>query len=161
VNPLLLFVLHLQLLQSQRRWSSIRRAQCSHLEPPSKSIVTSLTGQLKILPFTFSKWNCRNKDGELTPTETFTGFRALGYNLFMSFVGTFLVHFFFSWWTLDTWIPDPFFTIHIKNIHRCTHGSDSHVYDQFGTFLSDSLIFINVYCRRAKAGIHWNFDDGF
>lgn len=79
-----------------------------------------------------------NHDGLLTPFESFAGLRALGYGYFLSLLGTVLVHFSLSYWTLDSWIPDPFFTIHLKNIHRCTHGSDSHVYDHHGTTLPNA-----------------------
>lgn len=81
----------------------------------------------------------RNKDGLLTPSESWEGFRSLGYGLFMSLLGTFLVHFFLSYPTLDSWWPDPFFTIHLKNIHRCKHGSDSAVYDEKGEMREDRL----------------------
>jgi peroxygenase len=74
----------------------------------------------------------RNKDGVLTPLETFEGFRVLGYGYFLSLLGTFVIHLVFSYMTLDTWIPDPFFTIYIKNIHRAIHGSDTGIYDHDG-----------------------------
>lgn len=81
----------------------------------------------------------RNGDGVLTPWDTWIAFRELGYGLVLSAVGTVLVHFFFSYPTLDTWVPDPFFSIHLKNIHRCIHGSDSGSYNNLGTFTIDFL----------------------
>lgn len=84
----------------------------------------------------------RNNDGILTPWDTFASFRDLGYGLLLSFLGTALVHFFFSYPTLDSWIPDPFFSIHLKNIHRCIHGSDSGSYNNFGTAIMIMLILI-------------------
>lgn len=75
----------------------------------------------------------RNKDGILTPFETFEGFRILGYGYFLSIFGTIAIHLAFSYITLDSWIPDPFFTIYIKNIHRTIHGSDTGIYDNDGS----------------------------
>ncbi|PJF19182.1 hypothetical protein PSACC_01020 [Paramicrosporidium saccamoebae] len=75
----------------------------------------------------------RNGDGLIMPWETYEGFRILGYNLLLSLFGTFLVHFFFSYWTLDTWIPDPFFAIVLRNVDRLKHGSDTEVYEHDGT----------------------------
>lgn len=74
----------------------------------------------------------RNGDNILTPWDTWVAFRELGYGLLLSTLGTFLVHVFFSYPTLDTWVPDPFFSIHLKNIHRCIHGSDSGSYNNLG-----------------------------
>lgn len=84
----------------------------------------------------------RNKDGILTPAESWEGFRAVGYGWFMSALGTFLVHFFLSYPTSDSWWPDPFFTIHLKNIHRCKHGSDTAVYDERGELRADRMQWI-------------------
>jgi peroxygenase len=83
----------------------------------------------------------RNGDGLIMPWESYAGFRVLGYNMLLSLVGTMLVHIFFSYWTLDTWIPDPFFAIVIKNVDRLKHGSDSEVYEHDGTLkpLSDPV----------------------
>lgn len=74
----------------------------------------------------------RDGDGLILPWETFAGMRAIGYGLVAALTGTFLVHFFFSWWTLDSWIPDPFFAIVLRNVHRLKHGSDMQVYGHDG-----------------------------
>lgn len=81
----------------------------------------------------------RNGDGLIMPWETFTSMRILGYNIILAALATALVHFFFSYWTLDSWIPDPFFAIAIKNVHRLKHGSDMAVYDHEGNLVPGSM----------------------
>lgn len=95
----------------------------------------------------------RNKDGLLTPSESWEGFRAVGYGWLMSFLGTFLVHLFLSYPTLDTWWPDPFFTVHLKNIHRCKHGSDTAVYDERGEMRLDRLQWLFSTFSRPTVGV--------
>ena len=51
----------------------------------------------------------------------------------LSTFGTCLIHLFFSYPTLDTWVPDPFFSVYLDKIHRCIHGSDTGTYNNFGT----------------------------
>ena len=91
----------------------------------------------------------RNKDGLLTPWETFEGthqinnylgFRSLGYNIFMCIYVTIVIHVFLGWLTQDSWIPDPFFTVNLKRIDRALHGSDSKVYDQKGELVISQLV---------------------
>lgn len=45
----------------------------------------------------------------------------------------------FSYPTQDTWWPDPFFSILLKNISRCRHGSDTQAYDNQGNFRPERL----------------------
>jgi len=98
----------------------------------------------------------RNGDGILTPWDTFASFRDLGYNLLMSIWGTAIVHLFLSYPTLDTWIPDPFFSIHLNNIHRCIHGSDSGAYNNFG-HLSTAPVdnFMALFDVESKSGLNF------
>jgi peroxygenase len=90
----------------------------------------------------------RNKDGMVTPRETWEGMRALGYGIVMALIGTVLIHLSLSYPTLDTWIPDPFFTIHLHNIHRCRHGSDTGIYDDEGEVRRDRVDYVlSMYTR--------------
>jgi peroxygenase len=77
----------------------------------------------------------RNNDGYITPWETYLGFRAVGFNVLWSAGAMFVINGAFSWSTQNTWLPSPTFTIHLRNIHRAKHGSDSEVYDTEGRFV--------------------------
>lgn len=75
-----------------------------------------------------------NKDGIITPLETYTGFRKLRFNILISLFSVFIIHSGFAYVTCRGWIPDPLFRIRIENIHRGKHGSDSNTYDPEGRF---------------------------
>lgn len=71
-----------------------------------------------------------NGDGWLTMLETYQSFRLLGYNVVSSIAAMFVINFSFSFFTQDSWIPDPYFRVNLKNIHGGKHGSDTGVYDK-------------------------------
>lgn len=99
----------------------------------------------------------KDGDGVIWPSDTFRGFRELGYNLLIQLIGTFLIHFTMSYATLDTRVPDPFFRIYVKNIHHAKHGSDTGTYDQLGRFMPGK--FEEIFSRNdleGKGGITWN-----
>lgn len=87
---------------------------------------------------TFLQRHCVFFDGScqgiVTPLDTFYGFYALGFGFILSVVAIFVIHSAFSYPSSPSWIPDPYFRIHIANIHRNKHGSDSESYDRRGHF---------------------------
>ncbi|XP_077240017.1 putative peroxygenase 5 isoform X1 [Tasmannia lanceolata] len=79
----------------------------------------------------------RNKDGIVSPWETFQGFRAIGCGMALSTFAAFFINLALSPRTLPPgkWFS-PLFPIYINNIHKAKHGSDSGVYDAEGRFVS-------------------------
>lgn len=54
-----------------------------------------------------------------------SGFRRLGFGRLVSFLAVPFIHGSFSYPTNPGWLPDPFFRVWQKNMHRSKHGSDS------------------------------------
>lgn len=80
-------------------------------------------------------------DGVIWPTDTFFGFLALGFGVFLSALAVGIIHGPFSYPTLPVrgnrilnYLPDPFMRIYVANIHRCKHGSDTESYNRRGEF---------------------------
>ncbi|KAL1695801.1 Caleosin related protein-domain-containing protein [Schizophyllum commune] len=81
----------------------------------------------------------RDGDGIIWPQDTFIGFYTLGYGIILSFISLVVIHGNFAYWTQKSWIPDPFLRIHIANIHRDKHGSDTGTYDNDGLYVEDKF----------------------
>ncbi|GAA6018005.1 hypothetical protein JCM11491_000028 [Sporobolomyces phaffii] len=94
----------------------------------------------------------RDNDGVIWPSDTFVGFHNLGYSLIWCILSVFLIHPTFSYFTLSSWIPDPFFRIRVKTIHRARHGSDTGVYDSQGRFVSAKFEEIFEKFDKGKKG---------
>ncbi|EGN93926.1 hypothetical protein SERLA73DRAFT_189054 [Serpula lacrymans var. lacrymans S7.3] len=79
----------------------------------------------------------KDKDGVIWPIDTFFGFRELGFNLLFSILAVIVVHFGLSLPThlAVSYLPDPFFRIYVKPIHKDKHGSDSGAFDTEGRFI--------------------------
>ncbi|KAI0337653.1 Caleosin-domain-containing protein [Trametopsis cervina] len=96
-----------------------------------------------------------NGDGVITPRETFVSFRLLGWNLFLTVVSVIFIHVGFSYVTQppNQWLPDVLFRIHLPQLHRAKHGSDSGTYDHEGRFRPQQFAdFFSKYGRRLRNG---------
>ncbi|CCF32576.1 hypothetical protein CH063_04936 [Colletotrichum higginsianum] len=75
-----------------------------------------------------------DNDGVIYPTDTFWGFRKLGFGIILSLLSVVIIHSNFSYPTLSGYLPDPLFRIYLANIHKDKHGSDTNTYDTEGRF---------------------------
>lgn len=99
----------------------------------------------------------RDNDGVMWPWDTYIGFRRLGFGRILSTIAVPFIHGSFSYPTSPSILPDPFFRIWLKNIHRGKHGSDSEVYDTEGRFVPEKFEEIfSKYDRNNKNGLDWN-----
>lgn len=94
-------------------------------------------------------WDFDN-DGKIYPLDTYRGFYNIGFPPILAFLSVFVIHSAFSWWSQDSWLPDPFFSILTKNIHRTRHGSDSQIYDSEGRFVPQK--FEELFTKYDKTG---------
>ncbi|KAF5356093.1 hypothetical protein D9756_004387 [Leucocoprinus leucothites] len=76
----------------------------------------------------------RDNDGIIWPSDTFIGLREIRFSLFWTIVAVLVIHGGFSYMTWGSWLPDPFFRLKIKRMHRAKHGSDSESYTTTGEF---------------------------
>jgi peroxygenase len=99
----------------------------------------------------------RNKDGFIYPWETVTGLRILGFSLFPAAIFSAIVHSGLSYATVDGWLPSPFFTINVKNIHKGKHGSDSATFDSEGRFVPANFEEIfSKYSKTSPSRLNYN-----
>ncbi|KAK3672791.1 hypothetical protein LTR78_007377 [Recurvomyces mirabilis] len=92
-----------------------------------------------------SYWD-KDADGIIWPSDTWRGVRAWGWNWFLSAIAVFIINFNLSYPTIPgSILPDPFFRIYLKQVHKCKHGSDSQSYDAEGRFVPQN--FENLFAK--------------
>jgi hypothetical protein len=94
----------------------------------------------------------RDSDSIIWPTDTYRGFAALGFMWPLCLLAVFIIHANFSYPTCDSWIPDPFFRLYLKNIHMDKHGSDTNTYDHEGRYVPQK--FEDIFAKHA-GGREW------
>jgi len=98
-------------------------------------------------------WDSDN-DGIIWPLDTYRGCAAWGWSFPLAFLAMAIIHPAMSYPTCKSWIPDPFFRIHVSNVHKIKHGSDSGSYDTEGRFRPQAFedVFAK-YDRGNKGGL--------
>ncbi|KAK9991703.1 hypothetical protein SO802_026688 [Lithocarpus litseifolius] len=87
-------------------------------------------------------------NGIVYPWETYTGnkFHILNTCNYVR-VGLSQMELILQCYIMQGWIPSPFFPIHIYNIHKAKHGSDSGTYDTEGRYVPVNLE--NIFSKYA------------
>ncbi|CAN6198101.1 unnamed protein product [Urochloa humidicola] len=81
----------------------------------------------------------RNKDGIITPLETFQGFVAIGCEIAFSSAAASTVHGALAPFTNPPGALPPYVNIYVKYIHKAIHGSDTGAYDSKGRFVQEKF----------------------
>ncbi|KDR68763.1 hypothetical protein GALMADRAFT_104601 [Galerina marginata CBS 339.88] len=98
-------------------------------------------------------------DGVIWPTDTYKGFRDLKFGIFLSLLSMVVIHGGFSYITFGKILPDPFFRLAIREMHRGKHGSDTSAYTTVGEFDNDRFNHIfDMY--SAEPHTHLTFSQG-
>jgi peroxygenase len=118
---------------SQDNWAENHKHQTVCLFPLLFADHSSLLTIRQVVQQHVVYWD-KDQDGVIWPLDTYRGCRAWGWNPILCLIATFLINVNLSYPTSPSWIPDPFFRIHISNLHKDKHGSDSMTYDNEGRF---------------------------
>ncbi|KAL5341420.1 Caleosin related protein-domain-containing protein [Aspergillus crustosus] len=79
----------------------------------------------------------RDHDNQIYPSDTYAGFRDLGFNPLFSLLAMLIINLNFSYPTrlAYSYLPDPRFRVYVGAIYKAKHGSDTGCYDPEGRFV--------------------------
>ncbi|TFK38730.1 Caleosin [Crucibulum laeve] len=75
-----------------------------------------------------------DNDGIIWPSDTYRGCREIKFGIFLALFSTIVIHAGFSYLTWGSIVPDPFFRLKIRYMHKAKHGSDTESYTKIGEF---------------------------
>jgi peroxygenase len=101
--------------------------------------------------------NLANVPGIIYPHDTFIGFQRLGFNVLLCILSVLIIHFFFSYPSCPSILPDPLFRIYISRIHATKHGSDTGTYDNEGRFVPQK--FEDIFAKYADGRDYLTLSD--
>ncbi|RDW72758.1 uncharacterized protein DSM5745_07930 [Aspergillus mulundensis] len=83
----------------------------------------------------------RDRDGQIYPSDTYRGFRDLGFNILFSLAAVLIINLNFSYPTrlAHSFLPDPRFRVYVDSIYKAKHGSDSGTFDAEGRFVPQAF----------------------
>ncbi|KAI0758834.1 Caleosin-domain-containing protein [Fomes fomentarius] len=97
----------------------------------------------------------RDGDGVIWPHDTFWGLHMLGFIIPLSLLSAFIIHLSYTYPTVHSWLPDPFFRVYVDNINKAKTGGDTGTYDNEGRFISQKFEdFFSKYAK-GKNGLTW------
>ena len=95
-----------------------------------------------------------DRDGIIWPADTYYACRSWGWAMPLSLFFAAAIHVVQSYGSLPGVLPDPFFRIHIRNLHMCKHGSSSLVIDYKGCFRPQQFEdFFSKFDESGKGGL--------
>jgi hypothetical protein len=100
-------------------------------------------------------------DGLIFASDTFSGFRAIGFNWLLSLVAVWVIHGTFAFWTAPSLLAfsrDLFrgAPLHVSRMDRGLHGSHTGVYDTEGRYRPEVFESIFTKFGDGRGGITWS-----
>lgn len=102
-----------------------------------------------VLQSHISYWD-KDSDGIIWPIDTYNGIRAWGWNILLTLFAVAIINGGLSYATTQGLVPDPFFRLDMRRIHKAHHGSTSGSFDAEGRF--NPQAFENIWAKYDKSG---------